>query len=131
MLQSVETKFGTIYIETLIGEREEEDRIKIYDSLKRYMNYIETEWIEDRAKVFGNTMEEELASYIGEMPECLAIKELVLYLGVEYELVTKDLEEAASYMRSFCIDEYHSEDELLTNEWVNKIGDYYIVVSEC
>ena len=131
MLQIIATKFGNLYIEELNGKREEDERIKIYDSLKRYMDYIDVEWIEDRAEVFGDTIEEELASYIGEMLECATINELVSYLGVEYELITKDLEEAASYMRPFCIDEYHSEDELLTNEWINKIGDYYIVVTEC
>lgn len=26
---------------------------------------------------------------------------------------------------------YADLDELLTNEWINKIGSYYIVVSEC
>ena len=131
MLQAIETKFGTIYIEELNSEREEAERIKIFDSEKRYIDYIETEFIMDRADVFGDTTEEELNSYIRTMKECETIEELVQYIGINYELITDDWEEAASYMRPFCIDEYNSEDELLTNEWINKIGNYYIVVSEC
>ena len=131
MLQAIETKFGTIYIEELNPTREEEDRIKVFDSEKRYFDSIEVEFIMDRADVFGHTMEEELNLYVEKMKECETIEELVQYIGINYELITDDWEEAASYMRPFCIDEYNSEDELLTNEWINKIGNYYIVVSEC
>lgn len=131
MLQAIETKFGTIYIEELNSKREDVDKIKMFDSEKRYLDYIATEFIMDRSDVFGDTTEEELNSYIGEMKECETIEELVQYIGINYELITDDWEEAASYMKPFCIDEYNSEDELLTNEWINKIGSHYIVVSEC
>ena len=131
MLQAIETKFGAIYIEELNSEREDVDKIKMFDSEKRYLDYIATEFIMDRSDVFGDTIEEELNSYIGEMKECETIEELTQYIGINYELITDDWEETASYMKPFCIDEYNSEDELLTNEWINKIGSYYIVVSEC
>lgn len=61
MLQAIETKLGAIYIEELNSEREDVDRIKMFDSGKRYLDYISTEFIMDRSDVFfGDTIEEEL-----------------------------------------------------------------------
>lgn len=40
MLRTVKTKFGTFFIEDLNSVREESDRIKIFDSNKKYIHFI-------------------------------------------------------------------------------------------
>lgn len=115
-MQKIETKFGAIYIEDF-HDRAEEDRIKIFDSGKNYMEYFSLEGLMDCAEDCGHTVEEELNIRIKNFKECDAIEDLANSIFWTWDLITKDSKEVEEYLEN--------------NEWLNIIGDYYIVIPEC
>ena len=132
MLQEIKTKFGSIYIEQL-GEQEEEERIKIYDSNKNYLYYTETSWLEEAAEDGETTTESIFRDWCLSIADYETIELLFYMVGLEYDIITTDWREAAEFLfNPYENPEYeeHSEQELLENEWVNKIGKYYIVIKE-
>lgn len=60
-LNKIQTKYGAIYIESLNGNRDEQDRIKIFDSDRKYIDYFSIEMLEDCAREMETTLEEEYA----------------------------------------------------------------------
>ena len=132
MLQEIKTKFGSIYMEQL-GEQEEKERFKILDSNKNYMTYIDTTVFEEVAESSETTTESIYRDWCESLIKYETIEELVDILGLETDIDTTDWKKAAEFIFNPFEDsdyEEHSEQELLENEWVNKIGDYYIVISE-
>ena len=117
MLQKIETKFGIIHIEDLHSQREEDDRIKIFDSGENYMEYFALEDLEDCAEECGHTVEEELNIRIKNFKECDTIEDLVSSIFWTWDLITKNPEEIEEYLEN--------------NEWLNTIGEYYVVIPEC
>ena len=130
MLQPVETKLGIIYVEMFDDSREESDRIKVFDSEKRYLDYISVDMLENCSNFSGKTIEEKFKAYIDDVQLFKTIEDLLFFFNVNYEFLSTDWKEVVQYMKTFSIDECDSEEKLLTNEWINKIGKYYIVVSE-
>ena len=133
-MQQINTKFGPIFIEANTDKNvpvfdSNDGKVRILDSEKRYMDYFETETLYEMARVNGHTTKEELVLYIKRIENSDTIENLVEKF-TDYELITTDWEEVASFMRNFCIDEYATPESLLSNEWINKIGNYYIVISE-
>ena len=130
MLQAIKTKFGTVYIEELNSEREEEDRIKVFDSEKKYMDYFSIETINNWSKANNTTLEEEYQSIIKYIEESDTIERLVTIISHLYDLITVDWFEAADYLGIDHPSKHVVLEELYNNEFVNKIGNYYIVVCE-
>lgn len=133
-MREIKTKFGPLFIEEyafdhhIPGQREEEDRIKIFDSEKRYLDYFMVEYLEEAAEINGHSPEKELQLYIDHLERCNTIEDLVDNSVAEgYEFITTDWKKVAEY---FDAEKYTTEESLLDNEWVNKIGNYYVVVSE-
>lgn len=120
-LMAITTKFGTIYVETTASS---DGKFRVYDSEKRYLNYIEAETVADWTKKESLSEKEVIKNYYAEL------KNINDFVENNCVLCTKDWEEVASFMRNFCISDFSTEESLLENEWVNKIGDYYIVVEE-
>lgn len=131
MLQPIETKFGTIYIEELNSEREEIDRIKVFDSEQKYMDYYDISVLEDCAKELNITLQEEYQIRINNLKESDTIDVLVSSILFTWDFITVDWFEVADYLDIDYPNKQMVLDELWENEYVNKIGDYYIVVSEC
>ena len=132
MLQEIKTKFGSIYIEQL-GEQRDKERLDIYDSNKKYMTYIDGTVFEEVAKNSETTTESVYHDWCESFNKYQSIEELVDILGLETDIDTTDWKEAAEFFFNPNENpeyEEHSEQELLENEWVNKIGNYYIVISE-
>ena len=135
-MKQINTKFGTIYIEEWEfdrhkpWQREEEDRVKIFDSNGRYLDYLSAELVEENAKYEHITPQELLDKHASKLANAKTIEDLLDMLDVDYEFVgTKD--ETIAYLHNELNWDLPSEDyNPLDNEWVNKIGDYYIVVSE-
>lgn len=110
MLNPVQTKFGMISIETLMHPREEEERIKIYDSDDRYLDYIPLQSLIDSACEMETTVEEEYAARLKAFREEDDLRTFVQLLTMNYMSVTDiPLEE---------------------NDYVNRIGKYYILMRE-
>ena len=131
MLQAIETKFGTIYIEGLNSKREEEDRIKVFDSEKKYIEYFSIEFLEDYCRVENHALEEEYQLRIKNLKECDTIESLVGSILLDWDLITVNWFEAADRLGIDYPIKQMVLDELKGNEYVNKIGEYYIVLAEC
>ena len=124
-LQTIKTNYGTFYIEK-IGFQEEKERIKIYDSKQRYMDYFDMEDVEDVAEIHCMSPEEYMADTIHKMKNLKSVEELMEYLCVSWECMSDDWKDIANYLSPKNPEK--TEKDLLENEWVNVIGDYYIVV---
>lgn len=145
-MKAINTKFGTIYIEDLEYDRhcpamrEEEDRIKIFDSNENYMDVYTMECIEDFARMENKTLEEVYQEMIRRYEQadnldaiCPDIRfrtndivKLVLFMQVDRYLDMDNGELVAKILN-----EPDSLEELIKgHEWVNKIGDTYLLIEE-
>ena len=113
---------GKFYIENF-DEREEEDRVKIYDSDENYLDYLPLE--EDDTPI-----EEQYNNYIEMLEQFKTIEEMMDWLDCDCEFIgNKD--RTIEYLHKelnwdLPIENYNP----LDNEWVNRIGDTYNIVSE-
>lgn len=129
-LREIKTPVGTIYIENFFF-REEEDRVKLYDSDKRYLDYFTTESIFETAKVKKCSHIVLIEEYIKNMEKKSTIEELLDYISLSWDEYSVDWEVVADSLVEITEHQINSVGELLENEWVNKIGDYYILITEC
>lgn len=132
----INTKFGKIFIEDInfcdpSENLDYDDKVRLFDSENRYLNYIENETLLDWAETENISLAEAVERHIKEIESCETIEDLLgKVIEGDYAFYSKDWEEVAHFMQPLCIDEYLTPESLLGNEWVNKIGDYYIVVEE-
>lgn len=114
---------GNFFIENF-DEREEKDRVKIYDSNKNYLDYLPL----DQIDVNDTPIEEQYNNYIEMLESFKTIEEMLDWLVCDCEFIGNK-SEAIKYV----LTEWNLPDEEtdpLDNEWVNRIGDTYIIVSE-
>ena len=114
---------GNFFIENF-DEREEQERIKIYDSDKNYLDYLPLDQIDGD----DTPIEEQYNNYIEMLESFKTIEEMMDWLVCDCEFIGKK-SEAIKYV----LTEWNLPDEEtdpLDNEWVNRIGDTYIIVSE-
>ena len=134
-MKEINTKFGKLYIDEFTDDRHtgrNESKIKLYDSNEQYMDYFETETFYEIAEINERTPEEEFEIYIKFLENCDTIESLVKNTVLDgYELITQSWKEVAAYLGIALKDEARALQEVDNNEWVNQIGDYFIVVSEC
>lgn len=129
-LREIKTSIGSIYIENFFF-REETDRVKVYDSDGRYMDYFTLESIEETAKVNDCSCITMIEEYIKNMKKKSTIEDLLDYICLSWDEYSVDWEKIADVLVERTEHQINSADELLENEWVNKIGDYYILITEC
>ena len=139
-MKEIKTKFGaTIYAEELshdrhYADREDESKIKFFDSNKRYLDYFETSTIEENALTEGLTPEEWLDNYVKELESCKTITDLCDTMGFAWAYIASDWRAVAAYMveNGYLSDNIQpSVEAILDNEWVNVLGEKYIVITEC
>lgn len=135
-MKKIETKFGILYLEEENDEREK-DRIKIYDSEMRYFDYYNLEYLDEDQTITGFV--EEMAEWI---LKCKSLDDLLDGLGIDSYSVSEDwtdlLEDmyngAAKLIDGKWIDSTDgseiTEQTVMGNEWVNKVGNTYILVCE-
>ena len=116
---------GDFYIEEL-ENREEQDRVKLYDSDKNYLDYLPL----DQIDVDDTPIEEQYNNYIEMLESFKTIEEMMDWLVCDCEFIgNKD--RTIEYLHKELNWDLPSENyNPLDNEWVNRIGDTYIVVSE-
>lgn len=113
---------GKFYIENF-DEREEKDRVKIYDSDGNYLDYLPIE--EDDTPI-----EEQYNNYVEMLEQFKTIEEMMDWLVCDCEFIGNK-EEMIDYLHDELNWELPSEDyDPLKNEWINRIGDVYILISE-
>ena len=116
---------GTFYIEEL-ENREERDRVKLYDSDENYLDYLPLERYDDT----DPTEEEQYQGYIEMLESFKTVPDLMEWLVSSWEFIG-DKDQTIKYLHEELNWDLPSEDyNPLDNEWVNRIGDIYVVVSE-
>lgn len=120
----VDTKYGSFYIENWEG-REEEDRVKLYDSLGRYLDYFSVESIEE-------TWNGSWSAFAGEIMrgalKFTKVEEFLDYLGIGALIISTDWKDLLDELG--LNKETSTKEDVLKNEWVNVIGNNYILVCE-
>lgn len=116
---------GNFFIENF-DEREEQDRVKIYDSDENYLDYLPL----DQIDVDDTPIEEQYNNYIEMLESFKTIEEMMDWLVCDCEFIgNKD--RTIEYLHKELNWDLPSENyNPLDNEWVNRIGDTYIVVSD-
>ena len=125
-MRKINNKYlGNFYIEEL-ENREEQDRVKLYDSDEKYLDYLPLERYDD----FDPTEEEQYQGYIEMLESFETVPDLMDWLVSSWEFIG-DKDQTIKYLHEELNLDLPSEDyNPLDNEWVNRIGDIYIVVSE-
>lgn len=116
---------GDLYIEKL-DCREEEDRIKIYDSNFDYLDYLSLEFYEE----VEQTEQEQYDCYIEMLEQFESVEALMDWLVCKCEFIgSKD--EMIRYLHEELNWDLPSDDyNPLDNEYVNQIGNVYVLISE-
>lgn len=116
---------GDFYIEEL-NNREEQDRVKLFDSDYKYLDYLPLERYDDT----DPTEEEQYQGYIEMLESFKNVVDLMDWLVCDCEFIgNKD--RTIQYLHEELNWDLPSEDyNPLDNEWVNRIDDIYIVISE-
>lgn len=116
---------GTFYIEEL-ENREGQDRVKLYDSDEKYLEYLPIERYDDP----DPTEEEQYQGYIEMLESFKNVLYLMDWLVCRCEFIG-DKDQTIKYLHEELNWDLPSEDyNPLDNELVNRIGDIYVVVSE-
>ena len=113
-MKAIETKFGTIYIEEWEydrhkpWQREEEDRVKIFDSNENYIDYLSAELVEENAEYDEAKNEQaEVEMRILKLEKMLKNAKIidnddistdVVTLGCKVKVLDIDFDEEMEYM---------------------------------
>lgn len=114
---------GNFYIEEL-NNREERDRVKLFDSDFNYLDYLPLERYDD----WNPTFKEQYDEYVKVLEEFKTVPELMDWLVCDCDFIGNKSE-----AKKYVLTEWNLPDDEsnpLDNEWVNRIGDVYIIVSE-
>lgn len=122
-MRRIKTNFGDIYIEEFGDRNREKGRIKLFDSECRYLNYLS----EDVMKIIADEENMSLMEYYEkvtmEIGQCEKIEDFLDYSGCQWVIAVNNTDVFREVSE---ID----DENLLDNEWVNKIGDWYIKIAE-
>lgn len=123
-MKEITLKFGgTIYMEWY-GEQEEEDRIKVFDSDKEYLDYFSVESLDETRSMYGGmSIQDLLDVYADLMAEKESVEAFLDYLGVEWRAIYPN---KAALIKATDRDVH----EIDADEWINHIGKYYVEVEE-
>lgn len=111
---------GNFFIENF-DEREEQNRIKIYDSDENYLDYLPL-------KEDDTPIEEQYNNYIEMLENFKTIEELMDWLVCDYEFIGNKSETIKYVLTEWNLPD--DECDPLDSEWVNRIGDTYIIIAE-
>lgn len=130
-LSEVKTKFGSVYIEELRCKREEEDRIKIFDTNKDYMSYFDVESLQNCADEMKHSLNWEYWTRIDNLMKAEHIEDLASLIYSEKILgIVDKWYDGAKLLELDLSNVPQASEEFFSNEYVNRIGDYYIILSE-
>lgn len=111
---------GNFFIENF-DEREEQDRVKIYDSDENYLDYLPL-------KEDDTPIEEQYNNYIEMLENFKTVEELLNWLVCDYEFIGNKSEAIKYVLTEWNLPD--DECDPLDSEWINRIGDIYIIITE-
>lgn len=114
---------GDFYIEEL-ENREEKNRVKLFDSDYNYLDYLPLE----RYDIDEPTFEEQYGSYIDILEHFETVRELMDWLVCDCDFIGSKSDAIKYVLTEWNLPD--DECDPLDSEWVNRIGDIYIVISE-
>lgn len=129
-LYQIKTQFGFIYIEPLVGTREEEDRVKIFDSNTNYIDYIPVDTLLSSAAEQKITVKETYVKRLKAFREAGAIEDLMNLISQDWVTIKDNPFELEELLDIKYVDEKRALHEILNNDYVNQIGQYYILMEE-
>lgn len=141
-MKELTTPFGKLYIDEWNSNpdaRYAEDRITIYDSRKDFLDYFSIDYFYDgvdesedgggEEEILAENEYDALCEMLEQGADKKTIKEFMDWLGISFYYAGNDKNRAA-----IALSDGHPEellpDELETNEYVNHIGENYIVSAE-
>ena len=118
---------GTFYIEEL-ENREEQDRVKLFDSDENYLDYLPLERCDDTDPTF----EEQYTEYIKMLESFKTVKDLMDWLYICYTFIGSKEEVVTKWneIYDYCNWKMNNDKDIEDNEWINRIGDVYILITE-
>ena len=116
---------GDFYIEEL-ENREEKDRVKLYDSDENYLDYLPLERYDDTDPTF----EEQYNNYLEILGRFDTVEGLMEWLVCETEFIGNKYQMLDYLVNRLNWDDISEDYNPLDNEWVNRIGNVYVLVSE-
>lgn len=123
-MRKINNKYlGNFYIEEL-ENREEQDRVKLFDSDENYLDYLPLERYDDT----DPTLEEQYDEYVKVLEGFKTVPELMDWLVCDCDFIGNKSEAIKHVLTEWNLPD--EECDPLDNEWVNRIGDVYIVISE-
>lgn len=124
-MRKINNKYlGTFYIEKL-ENREEQDKVELYDSDEKYLDCLPLERYDDTDPTF----EERYNWYVERLESFETIPDLMNWLVCDCDFIGSK-SDAIKYVLTEGNLPDMDECDPLDSEWVNRIGDVYIVISE-
>lgn len=143
----IETKFGTIYMEEWVdhhrADREDQSKIKLFDSEENYLDYWESDSIIEGARNIHQSPQTFLKRYMNKLRKAKTIEELFECFGIDsYTASEKPDDLLEDIMAS---DAWSQEDvdtvlsgtdeyklSFIKNQfcYYNRIGKYHILITE-
>lgn len=135
----ITTKVGVLFMEAE-NEREESDRIKLFDSQSRYLEYLPLESVSEY-----ETIAQYCNKVIRRLEECETVEEILSYLGINsyttgkswthllediYSLDGYDYDSVADIYYELPSGEEITRHTVLKNDHVNIIGLTYVLLKE-
>lgn len=114
---------GDFYIEEL-ENREEQDRVKLYDSDEKYLDYLPLERYDDT----DPTEEEQYQGYVEMLESFKNVPDLMDWLVCACDFIGNKSDAIEYVLTEWNLPD--DECDPLDSEWVNRIGDVYIIISE-
>lgn len=114
---------GNFYIEAF-DNRDESDRVKLYDSDTNYLDCLPLERYDDT----DPTLEEQYDEYVKILEGFKTVPELMDWLVCDCDFIGNKSEAIKYVLIEWNLPD--DESNPLDSEWVNRIGDVYIIVSE-
>lgn len=114
---------GNFYIEAF-DNRDESDRVKIYDSDTNYLDNLPLERYDDT----DPTLEEQYSEYVKILEGFKTVSELMDWLVCDCDFIGSKSDAIKYVLTEWNLPD--DECDPLDSEWVNRIGDVYIIISE-
>ena len=118
---------GTFYIEEF-ENREEQDRVKLFDSDENYLDYLPLEVYDES----DPSLEEQYTEYIKMLESFKTVKDLMDWLYICYTFIGSKEEVVTKWneIYDYCNWKMNNDKDIEDNEWINRIGDVYILITE-
>lgn len=127
-MRKINNKYlGNFYIEEF-ENREEQDRVKLFDSDEDYLDYLPLEVYDES----DPSLEEQYTEYIKMLESFKTVKDLMDWLYICYTFIGSKEEVVTKWneIYDYCNWKMNNDKDIEDNEWINRIGDVYILITE-